>query len=103
MTHGNGKIANLPDEIRDELNYRIADGEEGIELVGWLNSKPEVMEVVKKLFDGTPISEQNLSEWRKRGYQKWLPFHNIVDESDAVSDNTEVIAETGIDCDKLLL
>jgi hypothetical protein len=74
------KIANLPAEIRDELNYRISDGDEGIELVEWLNSKPEVADVVNKLFDGTPISEQNLSEWRKRGYQKWLAHRNFVDE-----------------------
>jgi hypothetical protein len=96
-------IANLPTSIRDELNYRISDGEEGIELVEWLNSKPEVAEVVNKLFDGTPISEQNLSEWRKRGYQKWLAHRNSVDESNALSDNSVDLAATGIDCDKLLL
>jgi len=103
MKTGNGKIANLPAETRDELNYRIAQGDEGIELVEWLNAKPEVAEVVNKLFDGVPISEQNLSEWRKRGYQKWLAYHNIVDESNAVSGNTDGIAATGIDCDKLFL
>jgi hypothetical protein len=96
-------IANLSSNIRDELNYRISDGDPGIELVDWLNSKPEVVEVVNKLFDGTPISEQNLSEWRKRGYQKWLAHRNMFDESNALGDNAEVIAETGIDCDKLLL
>jgi hypothetical protein len=103
MKTGNGKIANLPAQIRDELNCRIADGDEGIELVEWLNSKPEVAEVVNKLFDGTPISEQNLSQWRKRGYQKWLAHRNMFDESNALGDNAEEIAETGIDCDKLLL
>jgi len=103
MQHGNGKIANLPAELRDELNYRISDGDPGNELVEWLNAKPEVAEVVNELFDGIPISDQNLSEWRKRGYQKWLAYRNFVDESNALSDNTEGIAETGIDCDKLLL
>jgi len=58
MKPGNGKIANLPPEIRDELNYRISEGEQGIALVEWLNSKPEVADVVNKLFDGIPISEQ---------------------------------------------
>ena len=48
-------------------------------------------------------SERNLSEWRKHGYQKWLAYRNFVDESNALSDNTEGIAETGINCDKLLL
>jgi hypothetical protein len=103
MKTGHGKIANLPAKIRDELNYRLNDGEQGSELVEWLNSKPEVIRVIKERFDGTPISEQNLSEWRKRGYQKWLAHRNFVDESNALSDNTGDIAETGIDCDKLLL
>jgi hypothetical protein len=103
MKTGNGKIANLPAKIRDELNYRIADGDPGNELVEWLNSNPEVVRVIGERFDGTPISEQNLSEWRKRGYQKWLAHRNMFDESNALGDNAEVIAETGIDCDKLLL
>ena len=103
MKTGNGKIANLPPGIRDELNFRISDGDAGNELVAWLNSKPEVTEVVNQLFDGAPISEQNLSEWRKRGYQKWLAHRNFVDESNAISDNSGDIAETGIGCDKLFL
>jgi hypothetical protein len=100
---GASKIANLPSKIRDELNYRIADGEQGAELVAWLNSKPEVVRVITERFDGTPIFEQNLSEWRQRGYQKWLAHRNMFDESNALGDNAEVLAETGIDCDKLLL
>jgi hypothetical protein len=103
MKTGNGKIANLPSHIRDELNFRIADGDPGNELVEWLNAKPEVIKVIHERFDGTPISEQNLSEWRKRGYQKWLVHRNMFDESNALGDNAEFLAETGIDCDKLLL
>ena len=63
----NGKIANLPSHLRDELNLRIACGDEGIELVEWLNSKLEVADVVNKLFDGTPISKQCTA--RKRNFQ----------------------------------
>ena len=103
MKTGNGKIANLPAEIREELNLRMNDGEQGDELVEWLNSKPEVVEVVNKLFDGRPISEQNLSQWRTHGYRVWHAHRTIVDGTLALSDNTGDIAETGIDCDKLLL
>ena len=103
MATGNGKIANLPAEIREKLNWRINDGEPGNEIVEWLNSLPEVMEVTGARFNGIPISEQNLSEWRKRGYQQWLTLHIILDESDASSKNAEQIAESGIDCEKLLL
>ena len=103
MKTGNGKIANLPSPIQEELNYRMNDGEQGNELVEWLNAKPEVAEVVNKLFDGRPISEQNLSQWRTHGYRLWHAHRTIVDGTLSLSDNTGDIAETGIDCDKLLL
>jgi hypothetical protein len=103
MQTGNGKIANLPAEIREELNYRLNDGEPGNELVEWLNAKPEVMKVINDLFDGRPISEQNLSQWRTHGYRVWHAHRTIVDETHALSENSEGIAETGIDCEKLLL
>ena len=44
-----------------------------------------------------------MSEWRKRGCQKWLAHRNSVDESFAISDNNADLAATGIDPDKLLL
>jgi hypothetical protein len=33
----NGKIARLPRAMRDGLNRRLRDGEEGKKLVAWLN------------------------------------------------------------------
>jgi hypothetical protein len=103
MKTGNGKIANLPAEIRDELNRRMDDGEPGNDLVDWLNSKPEVIEAMKMRFDGCPISEQNLSEWRKRGHQQWLADRMIIDELGGLSENADAIGETGISGEKLLL
>jgi hypothetical protein len=103
MKTGNGKIANLPTEIREELNRRINDGDSGKELVEWLNAKPEVIAVIDKLFDGIPISEQNLSQWRTHGYRQWHAYHIIVQETVALANNSGEIEETGIDCEKLLL
>jgi hypothetical protein len=67
----NGKIARLPLEIREQLNHRLDDGEQGKPLVAWLNSLPEVQAVVKAAFGGRAVSEQNLSEWRQGGYRDW--------------------------------
>ena len=103
MKTGKSKISNLPYDILEEFNYRISDGEPGNELVAWLNSKPEVGEIINKLFDGIPISEENLSQWRKRGYQKWLLHHNHVDESTELTADTADILRSGVDPDKLLL
>jgi hypothetical protein len=68
----NGKIARLPLSLREELNRRLCDGEQGKDLVDWLNNQPAVQEVLKKEFAGRPISEQNLSEWKQGGYEDWL-------------------------------
>src|SRR5471032_724926 len=68
---GNGKIARLPLGIRNQLNERLQNGEEGKELVGWLNGLVVVEEILEEKFGGRPISEQNLSEWKQRGYKDW--------------------------------
>src|ERR1700735_2174125 len=67
-----GKIARLPREIRDQLNQRLNDGQSGRRLVTWLNSLPEVQQVLAANFDGRPLTEQNLSEWKAGGYLDWL-------------------------------
>jgi hypothetical protein len=67
-----GKIARLPHELRGELNRRLDDGERGKPLVTWLNGLPAVRIILEREFDGKPIREQNLSDWRKGGYRDWL-------------------------------
>jgi hypothetical protein len=67
----NGKIARLPHPIRNELNFRMDNGEDGAELLKWLNELPEVKSILESGFDGVPISKQNLSEWRKGGFPEW--------------------------------
>ena len=69
---GKGKIARLPREIRDRLNRRLDEGEPGKRLVRWLNELPETQRVLAAEFGGRPITEQNLSEWKARGYCEWL-------------------------------
>jgi hypothetical protein len=66
-----GKIARLPRAIRQELNCRIEEGEEGKKSVAWLNAQPEVQAVVAAEFFGKPIREQNLSEWKRGGFRDW--------------------------------
>jgi hypothetical protein len=66
-----GKIARLSHEIREQLNHRLRDGEQGKALVAWLNSLPEVQTVLAADFAGQPINPQNLSEWKRGGYRDW--------------------------------
>ena len=72
MRPRNGKIARLPATLRQQLNERLDNAEEGPELLDWLNSLPQVQQVLEAHFQGVPISKQNLSEWRQGGFQEWL-------------------------------
>jgi len=67
----NGKIARLPQAIREQLNRRLEDNEQGRQVVGWLNSLPETQAVCQSDFSGRAVSEQNLSEWKQGGYRDW--------------------------------
>jgi hypothetical protein len=67
-----GKIGRLPKCIRDMLGKRIEDGEPGKEIVKWINGLSGVQRVLEEQFDGRPITEQNLSEWKQRGHPEWL-------------------------------
>jgi hypothetical protein len=66
-----GKIARLPWHIRQQLNLRLENNEPGPTLLDWLNSLPEVQEVLEDYFDGRAISQQNLSAWKLGGFHEW--------------------------------
>jgi hypothetical protein len=66
------KIARLPKSLRDQLGLRLEDGLPGKEIVQWLNVQPETRQIVDKYFDGSLVTEQNLSDWRHSGHPQWL-------------------------------
>lgn len=71
MTTRNGKIARLPRAVREQLNRRLDDGEDGAAVMKWLNGLPEVREALARDFGGEPISAQNLTNWRQGGFLEW--------------------------------
>jgi len=72
-----GKIARLPRAVRTQLNTRLQDGAEGKQLADWLNSLPEVQDVLAEKFKGRTINEQNLTNWLQGGYKEWLAHQEI--------------------------
>jgi len=95
MAAGNGKIARLPFEVRDQLNRRLRNGEKGTPLLDWLNALPEVRAVVAAEFKGRPVRNQNLSEWRKAGHQDWLNTQEALGQvRDSVSEARELASVT---------
>jgi hypothetical protein len=91
----NGKIARLPREIRDQLNRRLNNGEPGVRLVEWLNSLPEVQQVLQAEFDGRPVNNQNLSDWTAGGYRDWQARQEILAQArELAADATELNGAT---------
>jgi hypothetical protein len=66
-----GKIARLPHPIREQINRRLQNGDEGQKIAEWLNRLPKVRAVLKAEFDGQPINENNLSNWKLGGFRDW--------------------------------
>lgn len=92
----NGKLARLPLEIRDELNRRLDDGEQGVALVAWLNQLPAVNEILNKQFEGRPINEVNLTDWKAGGYADWQArqtAESIVERWGAENPMSDEVAE----------
>ena len=90
----NGKIARLPREIREQLNCRLEDGVPGVEIVAWLNKSREVRKVLKMLFDGHPINEQNLSDWKQGGYLDWQKQQEVQDLARGWSENADDLTKS---------
>jgi len=66
-----GKIARLPEDIRQELNARLARHESSTPLLNWLNALPEVQAILAEEFGGRPVTRDNLSDWRHGGHAEW--------------------------------
>jgi hypothetical protein len=67
-----GKIGRLPHAVRLALNQRLHDGQPSDQILPWLNALPEARQVLERQFGGSPITEQNLSQWRHGGHACWL-------------------------------
>jgi hypothetical protein len=97
-----GKVANLPNDIREQLNLRLLEGETGRELAAWLNALPGVQSVLGSQFSGSPISEVNLTHWRQGGYLQWLTERECFDSARALAEGDCNLAETGLSAERLL-
>ena len=102
MASRNGKIANLPNDIRELLNLRLLEGEIGKELVAWLNALPAVQSILASQFNASPISEVNLTLWRQGGYLQWLTERECFYSARALAEGDGHLAETGLSAERLL-
>lgn len=90
-----GKIARLPDFIRQQLNARIHNGEPGSVILPWLNGLPSVVKIMEAHFEGNAVTDQNLSEWRAGGFADWLAKREKIDALKSLSSHCLKLAEAG--------
>jgi len=81
-----GKIARLPNAIREKANRRLGNGERASAILPWLNALPVVKRVLAGYFGGAAITDRNLSSWRRTGYKRWLEKQEFVAELKALSE-----------------
>jgi hypothetical protein len=82
---GQGKIARLPHALKEQVNQRLLNGESAPVILRWLNPLPESIKIWTEYFEGAPATENNLSEWRRGGYQKWLKERESVENTKSLA------------------
>ena len=91
----NGKIAHLPRPIRDRLNQYLAQGRSAVSLLPSLNQLPEVKAMLAQHFNGRPINQQNITEWKQGGYRDWLAQQNKLRQDNEFADDIRALAKSG--------
>ncbi len=90
-----GKISRLPSQIREQVNRRLADGQPDTIILPWLNGLPEVQQILKDQFGGEPITEQNLSGYRKFAFRRWQLRQQALDFAAEAQDDSRAAAQNG--------
>jgi len=91
------KIARLPDAVREQLNRRMRDNEAATTILQWLNELPDVKRIVVEQFKGAAITHQNLSIWRRSGYEQWLEGQQPFAEIAALAGDANVFSRVSGD------
>ena len=90
-----GKIARLPEHIREHINRRLQDGENGREIIAWLNTNDEVRTLLAQKFGGYKINDTNLSQWRRGGFRDWQARQAALTEACRITSEETGLSETG--------
>jgi len=81
--HRTGTIAQLPRDVRDEVNRMLDNGCRYKAVVSWLEA------------NGHPgVKASHIGEWKKGGYQEWLEEHRELAREQKVLEFSYKIATT---------
>ena len=91
----NGKIARLPQTIREQVNRRLDNGEQGKQIAEWLNTLPEVNQLMEAEFHSQPVNENNLSNWKLGGYVDWQAHQDALDAASQLAEDAAQLDDAG--------
>ena len=91
-TRRRGKIAQCPRSVREELCRRLDDGQQGPEILAWINGLADVQAMLAAKFGGERVSDNNLSQWFKGGYKEWRQQQEGVEKTAAMAELSMRIA-----------
>ena len=69
----------------------MENGEPHKSLVAWLNSLPQVKERLNSWFEGRPITEQNVSDWKQGGHLAWLRLEEAREMAMQLTESAETL------------
>ena len=72
--------------------------EQSARLAIWLNSLEEVKAVLALDFNGRPITEQNVSDWKLGGFVDWQQLQESREWVRIVTDEADQVAEESGPC-----
>jgi hypothetical protein len=98
----NGKIARLPFKIREQVNRRLRDNVPGTKICEWVNRLPACKKVCEEFARRggnmkSPVTVNQLSEWRRGGFQDWLREQRVLEESRGLREWCAKLARNGGD------
>ena len=93
MSHRRGKVARLPQELREVVNRMLADGAEYKQVIAELEKRRD-----KWPAGITGFNKVNIHEWRHGGYKEWYAEQELRDERRAERQETfDFLRESGKD------
>jgi hypothetical protein len=90
----NGKIARLPRALRDRINLALYHRTPAKDLARALNQMPEVKAVLAQYFNGRPLKQQNINEWKQGGYRDWLHHRQILEQQRELAADAKDLSDT---------
>jgi hypothetical protein len=98
------KIAQLPEDLRLQINRRLQFGENAVQIASWLNALPEAQIPFAEAGTALTVEEADIETWRTTCYIDWLTQQSVMSEANRVTSEADELshaADVGFFANKL--